>query len=97
MEDIDEIIGKDIAPMILIDDSPKHIMISYSWSQQSVALKLRNNLQKSGIKVWLDVDRMQVRYYNFLTFFPSSFRVLGKHPILRKSAMSNILIFVITI
>ena len=41
------------------DVVPQHVMISYSWSQQDIAVNLRDSLQKFGVKVWLDIDRMQ--------------------------------------
>jgi len=33
-------------------------MISYNWSSQQSVLKIKNNLEKAGYKVWLDLDQM---------------------------------------
>ena len=35
-----------------------HVMISYNWTHQKLALKLRDDLNKAGYKVWIDVDEM---------------------------------------
>ena len=36
----------------------EHVMISYCWAQQAMALKLSDKLKEEGLKVWLDVDKM---------------------------------------
>ena len=36
-----------------------HVMISYCWAQQKIALKLYKSLGKAGFKVWLDKEEMQ--------------------------------------
>ena len=35
------------------------IMISYSWSQQTKAIQLRDYLKKKGYTIWIDVERMK--------------------------------------
>lgn len=42
-------------------DSPCEydVMISYSWSQQERALKVRRLLASLGLKVWIDVECME--------------------------------------
>ena len=37
----------------------KHVMISYSWSEQKTALKLRDRLKDAGFIVWIDVEKMK--------------------------------------
>ena len=39
--------------------SSQHVMISYSWAQQDLAFKLQRYLEKSGFRVWIDVEQMQ--------------------------------------
>ena len=34
-------------------------MISYNWEHQDTALKIRDELKKSGYKVWIDVEKMR--------------------------------------
>ena len=34
-------------------------MISYNWGHQLMVKQIRENLQSSGINVWMDVDDMQ--------------------------------------
>ena len=36
----------------------RHVMISYQWSSQKQVFKIRDELVKSGYKVWMDVDKM---------------------------------------
>jgi len=40
------------------DVDERHIMISYQWSHQDILLKVRDQLQELGYKVWMDVDQM---------------------------------------
>ena len=35
-----------------------HVMISYNRTHQKLALKIRDDLQEAGYKVWIDVDKM---------------------------------------
>ena len=40
------------------DEDGGHVMISYNWSHQPTALKIKEDLERSGYKVWIDVDKM---------------------------------------
>ncbi|XP_066274731.1 uncharacterized protein [Branchiostoma lanceolatum] len=42
----------------LPDGFTYHIMISYSWAQQDVIIKVKEHLNKVGYRVWLDKDEM---------------------------------------
>ncbi|XP_035667901.1 uncharacterized protein LOC118410346 [Branchiostoma floridae] len=42
----------------LPDGFTYHIMISYSWAQQEVIIKVKEHLNKVGYRVWLDKDEM---------------------------------------
>lgn len=33
-------------------------MISYQWDVQDVVIQIRNKLQATGFKVWMDIDEM---------------------------------------
>jgi len=35
-----------------------HVMISYQWDSQELALKIRDKLEEAKYKVWIDVDDM---------------------------------------
>ena len=35
-----------------------HVMISYQWDAQEVLVKVKNKLQASGYRVWMDLERM---------------------------------------
>eukprot|EP00051_Salpingoeca_urceolata_P003175 m.55773 g.55773 ORF g.55773 m.55773 type:complete len:677 (+) comp12553_c0_seq2:228-2258(+) len=37
----------------------QHIMLSYSWAEQSIVLRIADELKERGYPVWLDVDQMQ--------------------------------------
>ncbi|XP_072037547.1 uncharacterized protein [Amphiura filiformis] len=39
-------------------DAP-HIMISYKWSEQKRAIRVKEELEKTGFKVWIDVDQVE--------------------------------------
>ncbi|KAK6178044.1 hypothetical protein SNE40_012882 [Patella caerulea] len=43
-----------------VDDVPKgsYVMLSYSWSQQTVVKKIRDQLEEDNIKVWMDTSHM---------------------------------------
>ncbi|XP_059146064.1 uncharacterized protein LOC131933303 [Physella acuta] len=36
-----------------------HIMISYCWAQKETVFKIRDELQKAGHKLWIDVENME--------------------------------------
>ncbi|XP_063711133.1 uncharacterized protein LOC134839490 isoform X2 [Symsagittifera roscoffensis] len=38
--------------------TPKHVLISYNWSSQPLALKLKSTLKANGIRTWMDVENM---------------------------------------
>lgn len=40
-------------------NNTKHIMLSYSWSQQSLVKEIAAQLKGSGFHVWLDLERMK--------------------------------------
>ncbi|XP_072022129.1 uncharacterized protein [Amphiura filiformis] len=37
----------------------QHIMISYNWTHQKLALALRDELERADYRIWIDVDKMQ--------------------------------------
>ena len=47
------------------DDTPApeyqepHIMISYNWGVQTLAVKIANKLKEKGLRVWIDVNQME--------------------------------------
>ena len=43
----------------LDDDASTHVMISYCWKQQPIALKLFERLKNNGKKVWIDIEKME--------------------------------------
>ena len=43
----------------ILSNSETHIMISYCWAQQPVALQIFDRLKKNGKKVWIDVEKME--------------------------------------
>lgn len=52
-----------------------HVMISYNWCQQQIVVQLNQELQKSGIPTWMDVDQMSKNVNSFLalkSIFPFS-------------------------
>ena len=38
--------------------SGNHVMISYQWDSQEVLVEVKNNLQASGYRVWMDLEQM---------------------------------------
>lgn len=36
-----------------------HVMISYSWATQKLALRLKEGLEKAGYAVWIDLEKME--------------------------------------
>lgn len=41
------------------DPRKKHVMLSYSWAQQSTVLRLVERMKRDGLKVWVDVECMR--------------------------------------
>ena len=35
-----------------------HVMISYQWDNQEVLIEVKNRLQASGYRVWMDLEQM---------------------------------------
>ena len=35
-----------------------HVMISYQWDSQEVLVEVKNRLQASGYRVWMDLEQM---------------------------------------
>ncbi len=46
--------GKEVE----VNKAPTHVMISYNWTHQELALKLRDHLSAKGQNVWIDVEKM---------------------------------------
>ncbi|XP_077985115.1 uncharacterized protein LOC144439756 [Glandiceps talaboti] len=45
--------GEDIS-----EECSDHVMISYQWDVQKLMLKLKQQLEKNGYRVWMDLDQM---------------------------------------
>ena len=41
-----------------IESTGNHVMISYQWDSQEVLVKVKNRLQASGYRVWMDLEEM---------------------------------------
>lgn len=42
----------------VMGDGGGHVMISYNWRNQPLALKLKNALEAAGYRIWIDLDKM---------------------------------------
>lgn len=42
----------------VMGDGGGHVMISYNWRNQTLALKLKNALEAAGYRIWIDLDKM---------------------------------------
>ncbi len=40
-------------------ETKTHVMISYCWAQQPIALALKSELEGEGCEVWIDLEEMQ--------------------------------------
>jgi len=40
------------------EPSMNHVMISYQWDNQEVLIEVKNRLQESGYRVWMDLEQM---------------------------------------
>ena len=40
----------------------EHVMISYNWDHQDLALKIRDYLESRGFKVWIDIAKMGTEF-----------------------------------
>ena len=41
-----------------IESTGNHVMISYQWDSQEVLVEVKNRLQASGYRVWMDLEEM---------------------------------------
>ena len=53
-----EIEGKTARHLERIESTGNHVMISYQWDSQEVLVEVKNRLQASGYKVWMDLEQM---------------------------------------
>lgn len=44
--------------VLILLDSEEHIMISYHWKYQKAMLEVKTELESKGLRVWMDVDKM---------------------------------------
>ena len=42
-----------------IESTGNHVMISYQWDSQEVLVEVKNRLQASGYRVWMDLEQMR--------------------------------------
>ena len=54
-----EIEGKTARHLERIASTRNHVMISYQWDSQEVLVEVKNRLQASGYKVWMDLEQMK--------------------------------------
>ena len=53
-----EIEGKTARHLERIESTGNHVMISYQWDSQEVLVEVKNRLQASGYKIWMDLEQM---------------------------------------
>ena len=53
-----EIEGKTGRHLERIASTRNHVMISYQWDSQEVLVEVKNRLQASGYRVWMDLEQM---------------------------------------
>ena len=53
-----EIEGKTARHLERIESTGNHVMISYQWDSQEVLVEVKNRLQASGYRVWMDLEQM---------------------------------------
>ena len=53
-----EIEGKTARHLERIESTGNHVMISYQWDSQEVLVEVKNRLQASGHRVWMDMEQM---------------------------------------
>ena len=53
-----EIEGKTARHLERIASTRNHVMISYQWDSQEVLVEVKNRLQASGYRVWMDLEQM---------------------------------------
>ena len=54
-----EIEGKTARHLQRIASTRNHVMISYQWDSQEVLVEVKNRLQASGYRVWMDLEQMK--------------------------------------
>ena len=54
-----EIEGKTARHLERIASTRNHVMISYQWDSQEVLVEVKNRLQASGYRVWMDLEQMK--------------------------------------
>ena len=53
-----ELEGKIARSLKRIESTGSHVMISYQWDSQEVVVEVKNRLQASGYRVWMDLEQM---------------------------------------
>ena len=53
-----ELEGKTARYLERIESTGNHVMISYQWDSQEVLVEVKNRLQASGYRVWMDLEQM---------------------------------------
>ena len=53
-----EIEGKTARHLERMESTGNHVMISYQWDSQEVLVEVKNRLQASGYRVWMDLEQM---------------------------------------
>ena len=54
-----EIEGKTARHLERIESTGNHVMISYQWDSQEILVEVKNRLQASGYRVWMDLEQMR--------------------------------------
>ena len=54
-----EVEGKTARNAERAESTRNHVMISYQWDSQEVLIEVKNRLQASGYRVWMDLEQMR--------------------------------------
>ena len=54
-----EVEGKTARNAERTESTRNHVMISYQWDSQEVLIEVKNRLQASGYRVWMDLEQMR--------------------------------------
>ena len=54
-----ELEGKTARESNKTETTGNHVMISYQWDSQDVLIEVKNRLQASGYRVWMDLEQME--------------------------------------
>ena len=54
-----EVEGKTARHAERTESTGNHVMISYQWDSQEVLIEVKNRLQASGYRVWMDLEQMR--------------------------------------